>query len=98
MHANCNAEIMYVSLMISLPFVKFPEHHSAKITYLRISVYMCGEDEDDLLIAHMMPVGRLGMELRWLDSENNKADNNYVQYRCFLVIIALSLLNYFSQN
>lgn len=62
MHANYNVEIIYIRLMISLPFAKFPEHHSAKITYLRSSVYVCEGDEDNLLIARMMPVGRADWE------------------------------------
>lgn len=44
---------------------------------------VCTGNEDNLLIASTMPVGRLGRELRWLDMENNNADNNYMQYSWF---------------
>lgn len=44
---------------------------------------VCVGNEDDLLIASTMPVGRLSMEFRWLDMENNNADNNYMQYSWF---------------
>lgn len=43
------------------------EHRSAKITYMEKD----GIAEDDLLIVCNMPEGRLGMEFKWMDTEEN---------------------------
>lgn len=69
--------------MISLPFVKFYEHNSVQLHIWEIEYMSIWEDEDDLLITHIMPVGRMRMKLRWLHWENNNTENNYVKYSYF---------------
>lgn len=69
--------------MISLPFVKFCEHISVQLHIWEIECMSVWEDEDDLLITHIMPVGRIRMKFRGLHWQNNNAENNYVKYSYF---------------